>query len=376
MTGSLIHFRHSQAYADKFGNIDFSKKEQTKPKNNMTVIYSDQILPEDLTSSIFLAGPTPRDKITKSWRPEAIQILTDSGFTGKVFIPEHKDPNVGYDYLTQVEWEQKALENSTAIVFWVPRDLKTMPAMTTNVEFGIYHKQPNVFYGRPNSAPKCGYLDFCYKKERGKDAYETMESTLMAAASFVNEDGKNTIKDQLTDEMVAHCHRRTNDHIDSVKEYASKLYDEYPILKTQLVNHDQTKFVVPEYVPYIFTTWNYKCKDDGVSFEVPDQIKNRMTEATFHHIKNNKHHPEFHDKECVNSSCLNTEDRDKPPEEMVDGTLMDEISIIEMCADWCAVSHERKTNPFDWAKMNINVRWKFTDDQESLIYDTLKKLWT
>lgn len=50
----------------------------------MQVIHALQKLPK----SIFLAGPTPRDKNTPSWRPQALEILRDMGFGGPVYVPE------------------------------------------------------------------------------------------------------------------------------------------------------------------------------------------------------------------------------------------------------------------------------------------------
>src|SRR5581483_11776507 len=102
----------------------------------MNVIYT----PEEIVThrSIFLAGPTPRSSHVKSWRPEAINILRESNFSGTVLVPERRDWTVKFDYIEQVEWEWKGLEDCSIIVFWVPRDLQTMPAFTTNVEFGSY----------------------------------------------------------------------------------------------------------------------------------------------------------------------------------------------------------------------------------------------
>ena len=39
------------------------------------------------------------------------------------------------------------------------------------------------------------------------------------------------------------------------------------------------------------------------------------------------------------------------------------------------MSEEKKSCPYDWAKKNINVRWKLTKEQENLIYDLLDKIW-
>ena len=67
--------------------------------------------------------------------------------------------------------------------------------------------------------------------------------------------------------------------------------------------------------------------------------------------------------------------RDKPPEEMIDATKMPDLDIAEMVADWCAVSEERGNTPKSWADKNVNVRWKFTDEQSDLIYEIIDAVW-
>lgn len=114
--------------------------------------------------SIFLAGGTPRDANTPSWRPEAIRLLRDKGFTGSVFVPEQTDGQWKNNYDDQVEWELKHLELATIIMFWVPRDLDRLPCFTTNVEFGIYLKSGKIVYGRPEYSHKNKYLDHVYLK--------------------------------------------------------------------------------------------------------------------------------------------------------------------------------------------------------------------
>lgn len=133
------------------------------------------------THSIFLAGPTPRSLKDPSWRPDALKILERLDYKGQVFIPEWtvKEEHINYD--NQVEWEYFGLENCTKVVVWVPRDLVTMPAFTTNVEFGLYVKSGKMVYGRPDKAPKNRYLDWCYKKHNQLPVYNNLENLLKKA---------------------------------------------------------------------------------------------------------------------------------------------------------------------------------------------------
>jgi len=170
--------------------------------------------------------------------------------------------------------------------------------------------------------------------------------------------------------------KRTNKHIKLVQKYCGKIskYDSerFGKLVERGEIHDQSKFKDPEVDPYIYTTWEYKCKDDGVEFECPEGMEEKMNEATEHHVNNNKHHPEAHSK---TKGMINREDRDKPPDEMIDATKMTDLDISEMCADWMAMSEERGNTPKSWADKNVNVRWKFTDDQKDLIYEILDNVW-
>ena len=50
---------------------------------------------------------------------------------------------------------------------------------------------------------------------------------------------------------------------------------------------------------------------------------------------------------------------------------MTHIDIAEMICDWMAISQERNTDIFKWAKDNINIRWKFTNKQEKLIHELI-----
>lgn len=151
----------------------------------MKVFYVDDTPAETFGDSIFLAGPTPRSQDVASWRPEAIRILESLGFSGQVFIPERRDRQVKVDYLDQVEWEYRALEAVPLIIFWVPRELQTMPAFTTNVEFGRYVASGRIYYGRPPESPKNRYLDWLYRKCTRKDPYEALQPMLEVAVWYL-----------------------------------------------------------------------------------------------------------------------------------------------------------------------------------------------
>jgi len=128
----------------------------------MIVVYTGEQPPDTFASSIFLAGPSPRKPADPNWRAEAIQILDRLGYQGVVFAPVWRDPNApgAFDYDKQIWWERKHLNMSDQIVFWVPRDLQTLPGFTTNVEYGVWLRSGKIMLGSPEGAPKMDYLDW------------------------------------------------------------------------------------------------------------------------------------------------------------------------------------------------------------------------
>jgi hypothetical protein len=118
---------------------------------------------EPLAVSIMLLGPTPRRPApgmnpTPSWRPAALGILERLEFDGTVFVPEASDWAQHDHYDAQVAWEWEALDQATVSAFWIPRELVTMPAFTSNVEFGYKVASGRVLLGYPEDAPKMTYL--------------------------------------------------------------------------------------------------------------------------------------------------------------------------------------------------------------------------
>jgi calcineurin-like phosphoesterase family protein len=122
-----------------------------------TEVYAEEDIPL-LGDKVFLAGPTPRSLDIESWRPEMIKTLREAGYEGHILLPEKRNLEEGYDYDTQVAWESDALDASDLIVFWVPRNLETMPGFTTNIEFGEWMKSGKIVLGYPFNADKMRYM--------------------------------------------------------------------------------------------------------------------------------------------------------------------------------------------------------------------------
>ena len=152
----------------------------------MQVVYAKQAPPNTINKSIFLAGPTPRGKEAQSWRPNAIQHLAARGFEGVVFVPEDQDGGMSGSYQDQIEWEESCLHLADCIVFWVPRDLQTMPAYTTNIEWGVWGDSRKAVLGAPKDAPKLRYLRY-YADKYYAPQRDTLEETLSVALERLGE---------------------------------------------------------------------------------------------------------------------------------------------------------------------------------------------
>jgi len=177
-------------------------------------------------------------------------------------------------------------------------------------------------------------------------------------------------------EMEEFFNKRTERHINLVRKYCDKIHNYYPDQFEGIIErgeeHDQSKYADPEVIPYIYITWDYRCKDLGIDPGISDEIHDEMNAASEHHVHNNRHHPEFF---CNEKSTINREDRDAVPDKIIDATEMDDLDIAEMVADWWAMSEEKgDKSPKAWADKNVNKRWKFTKEQKNLIYELIDAL--
>lgn len=178
---------------------------------------------------------------------------------------------------------------------------------------------------------------------------------------------------------------RTNKHILLVQGAADKILKAYPeydtsILRDQLEVHDASKLEEPERTPYVEITWRHKLEKEegeydpynGKGYQTPGKLeKEDENEATLHHITTNSHHPEYH-LENKSDANVNKDDRSKS-DKCVDASLMPPSDIVEMIADWQAMSEELKTNTArEWFEKQKDVRWHFTEKQEELIDKLLK----
>ena len=182
----------------------------------------------------------------------------------------------------------------------------------------------------------------------------------------------DTSVDRITPEMEKFFVDRTHIHIAKVCKYLNKIIDlNLPGVDNNILeqekDHDANKFDPINKIPYTHISWKYKLLDDGQTHKMSDDMIKQVDAATGRHVKTNKHHPEYWD---TSSTPADTK-RDKPSTKIVDASKMPLTYIATMCADWLAMSDEKKTDPKKWADDNIGKRWKFTDRQIKLIYRIL-----
>lgn len=152
----------------------------------MDVIWTMQEPPETMSRGIFLAGPTPRGDDGRAWRTRALELLEELGYDGAVFVPEPEDGSWRRDYTGQIMWEERCLHLADVIVFWVPRELETMPAFTTNIEWGMWYDSGKVVLGAPEDAPKMRYLRAYADRFRVPQA-TTLRDTLALALKHMGD---------------------------------------------------------------------------------------------------------------------------------------------------------------------------------------------
>lgn len=151
----------------------------------MHVVYAQEPLPTDPLPAVFLAGPTPRSPDVPSWRPEALQILERLAFDGLVFVPEPRDGVWKNDYTFQIEWEDEGLRRADCIAFWIARRMDTMPALTTNDEWGTWKASGKCVLGLPEWAEHVRYQRF-HANKLGVPIFTTLPETLRAAVALVS----------------------------------------------------------------------------------------------------------------------------------------------------------------------------------------------
>lgn len=70
-----------------------------------------------------------------------------------------------------------------ALLFWIPRVLWTLPGLTTNLEWGIWHDSGKAVLGAPPGTPRMRYLEY-YAKVAGAPQAETLHDAARIAVDL------------------------------------------------------------------------------------------------------------------------------------------------------------------------------------------------
>jgi Nucleoside 2-deoxyribosyltransferase like len=102
-----------------------------------------------------------------------------------VLIPEPSGRRWAY-HDHQAEWETAGREAAAAILFWIPRDLRTLPGFTTNVEFGLDVTTGRAVLGCPPDCPnpeRNRYLIWLARRH-GVPVSDTLTATVASALAL------------------------------------------------------------------------------------------------------------------------------------------------------------------------------------------------
>jgi hypothetical protein len=152
--------------------------------------------------------------------------------------------------------------------------------------------------------------------------------------------------------MIAFYERRTNEHIDRVRRCLAVMASVTPFsdeLNERARTHDASKFGPNERIPYIWLTELYRCRRVGEPFVYPDGMEELVRIAIDHHVRTNRHHPEFHS----------------------DPNNMTDVDVIEMVCDWTAMAQEFEQDEGSarvWAGKTIGHRLHFNDERTEFVY--------
>jgi hypothetical protein len=160
-------------------------------------------------------------------------------------------------------------------------------------------------------------------------------------------------------EMIALFEKRTKHHIALVKKNLLQMEGYLGIdinfLQELACMHDKSKYDESERISYIWMTWMYYCKNNNIPFTYPKNIEQMVFQGWQHHLCHNSHHPEAH----------------------ASHDAMTDANIIEMIADWTAISQENNHSNgscYLWAEENIDKKWNFSVDKKQLIFKTIQEM--
>lgn len=169
----------------------------------MKIIYALQAIPNEISKSIFLAGPSLRPgQDGTSWRIAALKILELLEYDGVVFVPEAEVGNFeDFDYERQIMWESKCLHMADNIVFFINRDIDNgLLGLTTNDEWGFWKASGKCILITELDADKVRYQEWWakdLKMEVYHDLFNGLKYVINTQTDCSRRDGERFITQEI-----------------------------------------------------------------------------------------------------------------------------------------------------------------------------------
>lgn len=180
--------------------------------------------------------------------------------------------------------------------------------------------------------------------------YSTRNKANHSPIVLNNDDIENPDIFKNTDEDKKYYEAYTNRHINKVKEIAQKLLMSgkiTPNTEQIISNHDKSKLEEPEYSPYVKRKWMSKNRSVRGRWKKDPEIRSALR----HHLKNNKHHPEYWYSEKTKS----------------DGISMPEEYLWELLCDWGATSLEHNNTTREYFEKTKNKKFRWSKESEEFL---------
>lgn len=236
-----------------------------------------------------------------------------------------------YETYSEAEYERYFIDIQLDRNYWLNKGYDSIIVHPTEVSETTYYIMLN-----PEESVKI------IKKEIFEDG-ELMDEILIESSN--------------TNEYKNEFESRVQMHKSLVNKYAQQVGLSFP-------QHDIDKFEKP--------LSDYYWLDMKSNYEpLTDKEKAYLRKAGMFHRINSPHHPEFWDKENIQNMTDIKSDPIKP----FNVQNMPEDAMIEMCADWCAMSEEFGNTPFEWFEYVNGNRYIFNSIQKEFIEDVLAQMW-
>lgn len=158
-------------------------------------------------------------------------------------------------------------------------------------------------------------------------------------------------------------------HKKSLMETLDLSEDQFNDFSSQLIQrgkqHDLSKYSEPEKIAYIYLNWKFdQEKTYSKKYQYPEGMEEIVKKAIQHHYQHNSHHSEFY---CYKEDGTREDDKKRIKVLLKN---MNDVDLLEMVADWMAISQEYKTKCTDYAIATIgdDKAKPFTEEQKIKIF--------